>query len=324
MVNALHEARVAADRDLPPAEALARLPELCARFAVTRIGDTTRLNRIGLPTMCAVVPDSLSDVSIYNGRGESKDQAALGAVMEAVERQTAARCAIPETIAAPHAVRNTIDLQRCGLRDEYARTPMPFVQALDILSGRTLAVPKALVQTPWRGLPAFQSTHTNGLASGFSLREAIYHALLELVERHLYAVTHARAHLRPKRLLQHIFGAGPLSFVDDPVDEIVQPTRVRSIDSVCERFSQAGTEVRLVAMRVPPFPLGVLASVCDRERTDFHAGFGCSRSPVTAVLRALSEAAQACTANIQAARENILRAGDPPSRFATHTRRRTS
>ncbi len=288
------------------------------------MGETTRLHRIALPLMCAVVPDSASDVSVFNGRGETRDHALIGAVMEAVERQTAAVCGIPDRPMRCDLAARRIDLAACGLRSAFAQETLAFVNAHDLLTGDDLDVPKALVQMPWRGAPAFPMTHTNGLACGFTFEEAVYHALLELVERHLYAITHARAHLRPKRLLQDILGAPELPFIDDRVDEIAQPTGVASVDAVCGMLAAAGLRVRLVAMRAPPLPLGILAGIHDPERADFRAGLGCSWSPAVAVVRALTEAVQGRAADIQAARENILRAADPPSRFLNNTRRQTA
>jgi len=272
--------------------------------------------------MCAVVPDSPDDVSVYNGRGLTRSEAYVGAVMEAVERQTAAYCPIRGRIDFPARVR-TLNLQACGLRPQFKHRLLEFVPAEDLLTGESIEVPKALVQMPWKGPPAFPMTHTNGLAAGFSRDEAVYHALQELVERHLYGVTHARAHLRPKRLLRDILGTDDIPIVDDPVDEIAQPTGVPTVDRLCDMFASDGLRLRLVAMHAPPLPIGVLAGICDPQRGDFRAGLGCAWSPITAAIRALTEAAQARAADVQAARENILRAGDPPSAFTANTRRRT-
>lgn len=304
-------------------DALASVGELRARFGITRIGETTRLQRIGIPTMCAIVPNSDDDLSIYNGRGLTRDQALISAVMEAVERQTAVRCELAHRVAAAESVAG-LNLQLCGLNAAFRRTPMPFVPARDLLTGECIEVPKALVQMPWRGVPAFASTHTNGLAAAFTLEDAVHNALFELTERHLYAVTHARAHLRPKRLLERILGTGELPFVDDPAEEIVQPTGVDEVDVLCARFARAGLRVRLMALRAAGMPLGVLAGAHDPERGDFRAGLGCSWAPANAAVRALTEAAQARAADIQAARENILRAQDPPSAYTANTRRRAS
>jgi YcaO-like protein with predicted kinase domain len=278
---------------------------------------------MAFPTMCAVVPRSHDAVSVYNGRGATREHALLGAVMEAVERQTAAACILPERALRVDRVKRGINLSRCGLRRGFEHEALPFVRGWDLLTGEPLDVPKALVQVPWRGPAAFPTTHTNGLAARFNRTEAIYHALLELVERHLYAVTHARAHLRPKRLLHEIFGEVVLPFVDDPVAEIEVPTGNEDVDELCERLASSGFTVRLIAMHAPPLPLGVTAVIRDKETPyRYHGGLGCSWSAVEASIRAITEAAQARVADVQAARENILRAADPASRFLGNTRRR--
>ncbi len=275
--------------------------------------------------MCAVVPDSPDDVSIYNGRGTTREEAMIGAVMEAVERQTAAVCAIREHTLAPADVDRGLDLAACGLRPEYADQPMPFVDALDLCSHEMIAVPKALVQMPWRGIPGFASTHTNGLAAALTWVEAVHHALFELLERHLWAVTHARAHLRPKRILCDIFGDEP-AFVDDPVPQIAFPTHDERIDWLTERIERAGLQLRLVAMQHGDLPVGMLATVSEKheESPRTHVGCGCSWSPAHAAVQAITEAMQARVASAHAARENILRFEDPPGPFSDHTRRRPS
>ena len=57
----------------------------CRRCGVTRVGDLTGLDRIGLPVAQAVRPEALSEVTSL-GRGLSKAEAAVGAIMEALER----------------------------------------------------------------------------------------------------------------------------------------------------------------------------------------------------------------------------------------------
>ena len=60
---------------------LAALPPLCRRARITRLGDLTGLDRIGLPVMQAVRPAALSEVTTL-GRGLSRAEAAVGALME--------------------------------------------------------------------------------------------------------------------------------------------------------------------------------------------------------------------------------------------------
>jgi ribosomal protein S12 methylthiotransferase accessory factor len=61
------------------------LPSLCRKARITRLGDLTGLDRIGLPVVQAVRPGALSEVTAL-GRGLSLVEAAIGAVMEALER----------------------------------------------------------------------------------------------------------------------------------------------------------------------------------------------------------------------------------------------
>ena len=287
------------------------------------------MDRIGIPTICAIVPASADDLSIYNGKGLTREHALVSAIMEAVERQTAAECRVRHRDRKPRRVRSGLDLRACGIREEYMDRSIAFVEAYDILHDAEIEVPKALVQMPWHGDTPFPVTHTNGLASGFTTIEAVYHALFELVERHLWALVHARAHLRPRRILATFFeslGAGGMvpAFRDRPVTGITLPTGNAVVDDLYRCVSAAGLRLRLVAMAEPHFPTAILASIHEPApgAEQFHAGCGCSWSPIHACVRAITEAVQARSADIQGARENILRADDPPSRFTTHTRRR--
>jgi ribosomal protein S12 methylthiotransferase accessory factor len=319
------------DRELSTAYALESIARLRNRFRITRVCETTRLDRTGVPTVCAIVPESLDDISIYNGKGITREQALIGAVMEAVERQTAAMCDIPSHERKPTDLHRGIDVRACGLRDGYAEREISFVPAWDALSGEPIDVPKALVQMPWRGDCPFPVTHTSGLAAGFTMMEAVYHALFELVERHLWALVHARAHLRPQHMLSKFFasigaGSAPDTLCDDPVIEIRTPTGDADVDGLCQRIDAAGLRLRLVAMGQPGFPIAVLASLHERAygTETLHTGCGCSWSPGHACVRAITEAVQSRVADIQGARENIVRFSDPATRFTGHTRRRNA
>ncbi len=273
--------------------------------------------------MCAIAPDSPDAVSVYNGRGITREDATIGAVMEAVERQTAAVCAIPGRIMTAATIEHGLDLNACGLRAEYQYVPMPFVRARDLISGGPLDVPKALVQVPWRGVAAFPLSHTNGLAAAFTWTQAVHHALLELLERHLWTITHARAHLRPKRLLREMLGED-FPFVDDPATEIAIPTGDEKVDKLCERIVRSGLRLRLVAMQHGALPVAVSAAVAEEfgPAGRCHLGAGCSWSPADAAVQAITEAMQARVADNHATRESILRFEDPAGAFANNTRRR--
>ncbi len=74
--------------DSDPEEAAAyfrSLLPLCRHARITRIADLTGLDRIGLPIIQAIRPAALSEVTSL-GRGMSKASAAVGAIMESLER----------------------------------------------------------------------------------------------------------------------------------------------------------------------------------------------------------------------------------------------
>ncbi|MBR3141473.1 MAG: YcaO-like family protein, partial [Methanobrevibacter sp.] len=68
---------------------------------ITRIADITDLDRIGLPIYTAIRPTAEEGaVSIYGGKGISKDHAKASAMMEGFERYSAERKDYDKTITA--------------------------------------------------------------------------------------------------------------------------------------------------------------------------------------------------------------------------------
>ncbi len=59
-------------------------PELLRRFGITRVGDVTGLDIVGIPVWFAVRPNSRG-LSVSQGKGLVPAQARLSAVMEAIE-----------------------------------------------------------------------------------------------------------------------------------------------------------------------------------------------------------------------------------------------
>src|SRR5712672_3132168 len=67
-----------------PSETLARVRPHAARMGITRLGNITGLDRIGIPVAVAVRPNSRS-VSVSQGKGLDLPQAMTSALMEACE-----------------------------------------------------------------------------------------------------------------------------------------------------------------------------------------------------------------------------------------------
>src|SRR5580700_8911003 len=71
-------------RTAAPEETLARVRPHMARMGITRLGNITGLDRIGIPVAIAVRPNSRS-VSVSQGKGLDLTQAKASALMEAAE-----------------------------------------------------------------------------------------------------------------------------------------------------------------------------------------------------------------------------------------------
>src|SRR5258707_5385963 len=71
-------------RALTPADTLARFRPHAAAMGITRLGNITGLDRIGIPVAVAVRPNSRS-VSVSQGKGLGLSQALASALMEAIE-----------------------------------------------------------------------------------------------------------------------------------------------------------------------------------------------------------------------------------------------
>src|SRR3984893_18822350 len=71
-------------RTADPSETLARVRPHAARMGITRLGNITGLDRIGIPVAVAGRPNSRS-VSVSQGKGLELPQAMASALMEACE-----------------------------------------------------------------------------------------------------------------------------------------------------------------------------------------------------------------------------------------------
>lgn len=320
------------DRSVPLERTLALVSELRRRYGITRMSDPMRLDRVAIPTICAVVPESDDIISNYSGKGPTREHALASAVMEAAERQVCARFDPPAIDLRPCDIDGGMDLRSLGLNEEAWDRPCPFIAGVDVSSGEVVPVPLALLRCPWNGPPTFDSSSTNGLASGNNLTEAVYHALFELVERHIWSMTHARAHLRPRLLLEAFarrIGVEPdfSPLVDDAVAKEIQlPTGYAAVDRLIGEVEVAGLSIRLLALEEPGLPVCVIASIRQLavEPPLAHAGLGCSWSPEHAATRAITEAVQGRLVDFQGAREDMLREDDPRTCYGNHGRRRST
>ncbi|MEM7444276.1 MAG: YcaO-like family protein [Pseudomonadota bacterium] len=163
------------------------------RFGITRVGDITGLDRIGVPVVQAVRPAAKSNI-VNQGKGLTMAQAALSAVMEGLEtwaaerlpRQAQRRATAAELIepAVSEALKTIVLSDSI---DGWQHRPFDWVPGWDLVNRRVTWMPAAIVATdytlssPYRSAPFLRTT--TGLGAGLSAWAAVQQGVAEIVER---------------------------------------------------------------------------------------------------------------------------------------------
>lgn len=175
---------------------------ICRQARITRVADLTGLDRVGFPVVQAIRPAALSEVTSL-GRGLTMAEAAVGAIMESLERFFA------ESIPAERVFLATADelglaqglfenLLGPGVGANWRKREIHWITGIDIATGAVQPVPFELVHTCYTepspaGDGLFTRT-TTGLACHTSAYGAFLHGLFECIERDAIArafATHA-------------------------------------------------------------------------------------------------------------------------------------
>jgi ribosomal protein S12 methylthiotransferase accessory factor len=321
-----------------PKETIRRVLPLCHAIGVTRVADVTGLDRIGIPNYTTVRPrEAGGGLSYYNGKGITRTAAKAGALMEALERHTGELCDLPVhvgTLAEMQRRGPTLD-PRTIVEPTFRRFDpemmLEWVQGLDVLGDQPMFVPLNGVVCPYRpsgGAVQMYYGHTNGLASGNTIEEALCHAICEVVERDALAMADTVARLASAVMALYMdtkLGAeltyDPLTAA--PVGGLVAldtlPPRARALVEMMEAVDL------LVYLRDVTSTIGIAAfdCVCIERRLDgrhlVHVGSGSHPDARVAVNRAITEAAQSRVAHIQGGREDLTHIAREPAPFDPET-----
>ena len=286
----------------------ARAPEdTCARLrpvhqvaGITRVADLTGLDRIGIPVFQAVRPLGRL-LSVSQGKGETAVAARASAVMEAIEiwhaeterlpRQRSSRRAIadmrhmdPNTLLRPQAAKVS------------AYTPLAWTAGTDLKDGAPILVPADAANLDFTREPDLPelARSTTGLAGGNSKAEARASALAEIIERSCRVDESARS---MKRQARRRLDPEKVARLDDRVAGLIGLILAAGLKlelaDITNRFDV--TTIRAAVFELPRGKPVAWPS---------H-GFGTHLDPITAVIRALTEAAQARLTGISGNRDDI-------------------
>lgn len=299
-----------ADGDLryctPMADALAATTQLCEVIGVTRVGMVGELGRQGIHISQAARPTGSWSSTYGSGKGESREGAMVGGVMEEVEkwaqeqfrpsgseltvasyRELGERAVDPATLELPHDTRYRPDLS------------LQWYPVWDLLQAREFLVPLAVLVQPrckndimfsQRGSRRLVST--NGLASGFTLEEALNHGMCEVIERHATRLDEIATSNPGGRSM---YGRG--RFLD--------PARYPgSLARLVEDLEADGT--RQTLFKDITGALGVPVMAANLFTPDMWCtGWGAHPNPEVAAKMALFEAVQSWVSTIAGGREDL-------------------
>jgi len=180
----MNHASIDAWRVRTPSRTWEVLEPALPRFGITRVGDVTRLDILGVPVAIAYRPLAAT-LSVSQGKGITLRHAFVSAAMEAVELWHAENPVPGPVLSAVPAGDLDLPYEISEL-DQYPgslltdRTPLDWVTAIGLVSGQEIPVPLDAVAfrqaAGWR--PPGLRTSSNGLASGNNWAEAAVHGLI--------------------------------------------------------------------------------------------------------------------------------------------------
>ena len=271
---------------------------------ITRIADITDLDRIGLPIYTAIRPTAEEGaVSIYGGKGITKDHARASAMMEGFERYSAERQDSDEvTIAGLDEISDLgeyINPESLNLPKDFKKQSLDSMKlewspVKDIISDKEYYIPTNAIYHPYihgNDCESLFKSNTNGLASGNILEEAILHGIFEVIERDAWSIFE----LTHKNYAQIDLDSIESDIVNDTID----------------RFESNGIKIKLMDFTADINVPTIAASADDTVTRDaglLTLGMGTHLDPEVAILRSLTEVAQSRATQINGAREDTVRA----------------
>ena len=271
---------------------------------ITRIADITDLDRIGLPIYTAIRPTAEDGaISIYGGKGISKDHAKASAMMEGFERYSAEKQDDDEVIVANMDEISkkgdfinpvSLNLPKDFKKENLESLQLEWTLAKDIISGEDFYIPTNAIFHPYIHDNQVQSlfkSNTNGLASGNILEEAILHGMLEVIERDAWSIF---------ELTHKNYAQIDLNSIESKL-----------VNDVIEKFESEGIKIKLMDFTADIKIPTIAASADDTVTKDaglLTLGMGTHLDPEVAILRALTEVAQSRATQINGAREDTVRA----------------
>ncbi len=270
-------------------------------MGITRLSRQTDLDCVGLPVWCAFTPNSRSLV-IAQGKGLEDIDAKASAAMEALERAVAGEPVTVTTVSSARELRRRGDhaepldcLVASGERVLSEDEVLVWSLATELLCDRPIHVPQdaALLDRTRRNRFWMSS---DGLASGNTLEEAMFHGILERIERDAHVLWQIVGDDK-----RHACCVDPRSFSDAALSGLVD--RIEAAGLVLKLFDIT-SDIAIPCYTALVAPSAVTGKVPLRF-VEVTGGSGAHPWGVRAAIRAVTEALQSRLTYIGGARDDV-------------------
>lgn len=272
-------------RSMSPADTLRFVAGMKETLGMQSFQDATPLDRIGLPvfTCWRIRPDRTK--TWHTGKGFTAAQAQVSLTMESIERYSSefreddgARLiqgSYRKLKSGGTAVLDPETLILPQFSDYRPDDVLHWVSGYDLLRREEILTPACAVYHPFhRDDKAIIHTHTDGIAAGNTLEEAVFHGLMEVIERDAWSIA---------------------KFSGDARDAVLMDNRPEHqfLQDIVACFNRA--DIEIVAKDITSdLGIPVIAAFSrDLERPSMIPvdGFGAHLDPKVAMARALTEVA---------------------------------
>lgn len=271
-------------RIVPPEQTLARVLPLLGAAGLGQPEDITSKDNVGIPVFSVDRQETALGIpKYYNGKGVTKEQAEASAVMESIERYSAEMRDTDEVVFGTYeqacevmATVNPVDLiLPIWALDRLEGAEIAWTPGWEMFRGEPIWVPACEAYYPYKPDTDLQlfKFHTNGIAAGNTMEEAVLHATFELIERDAWSIAEYR---------------------NTPVpDVVVDPYSVPG--QLLEKFRAQGVEIHLKDL-TSDVGVTTIGAASDDVRTKdpemLNIGVGTHLNPEIAAIRAITEVAQ--------------------------------
>lgn len=318
----------------PVEKTLDKVYPMITELGISRLANITDMDRLRIPNYSAVLPGTEDYIWVYSGKGPTKNHAKASAIMESIERFSALQRnytnkLIQGSYEELSKSYNILKYDEVIEPLSFSLDPkmiMDYCMGYDLLNDKDILVPASLVI--FRFVPKSPSVnpyafyHTNGLASGNVMEEAICHALCEVIERDSTSI----AELVTSAFQFHILKTMENSFIQNGVkvrtieskkfiddngifpDVDLNDLKNEHIQDLLKRFNdcQISLNIKNITsnLEIPTF----IASSVEWINHDYGylvEGHGTHPDSRIALMRAITEVSQSRAANIQGSRDDL-------------------